>query len=59
MVRGMTVAPDRTETVTFRPEAASSDAISAAELPMPITRMDCPGHVSGRRYSVLWNSWPP
>ena len=55
MLLGMTLAPDRTDTATSIPALASSEAISAAEFPMPTTNIDDPKRSSGRLYSVLWN----
>ena len=53
MLLGMTLAPDLTDTATCLPRLASSEAISAAELPIPTTSIDIPNRWSGRRYSVL------
>ena len=58
MLLGMTLAPDRTDTATSFPALASSEAISAAEFPIPITSIDRPMSSAGRLYSVLWRTAP-
>ena len=41
MLLGMTFAPDRTDTAISSPASASSEAISAAEFPIPRSELRC------------------